>query len=147
MANLKDNIRSLVDTFASDLEVIFRRSALDAVSQALGSSSPAAPRRATTPAASPSSPAPSAPRRAAKSGAGGKRIRRSPAQLDAIGRTIYDYVSQNPGQRAEQIKSALRLRTNDWALPVKKLIDEGRLSAKGEKRATTYVTKGSRPSR
>lgn len=137
--NLKENIRSLVDSFSNELEALFRRAALEAVSQALGTPTAAAPRRAA-PVAAPAPRAASAGRAAPASH--GKRIRRSPAQLDQVAKTIHDYVSQNPGLRAEQIKAALKLRTKDWALPVKKLIDEGQLVAKGEKRATTYVAKG-----
>lgn len=94
-------------------------------------------------AAAPARPAAAAPAPKRASG-GGKRIRRSPAQIETIANTIVDFIAKNPGQRAEQIKGALKLRTNDWALPVKKLLDEGRLTATGEKRATTYVVKGGR---
>jgi predicted transcriptional regulator len=73
--------------------------------------------------------------------AASKRVRRSSTQLESVAASIFAYVEKNPGKRAEDIKAALKLKTSDWALPVKKLLEEGRVSAKGEKRATTYAAK------
>ena len=70
-----------------------------------------------------------------------KRIRRTNADLERTADAIFDHVAKHPGQRAEEIKAALRIDTAAWALPVKKLVDEGRIVTKGNKRSTTYLAK------
>ena len=48
------------------------------------------------------------------------------------------YVKANPGLRIEQINKELGTTTKDLALPIRKLIADGYLKAKGKKRSTTY---------
>jgi predicted transcriptional regulator len=48
------------------------------------------------------------------------------------------FVKANPGLRIEQINKQLGTTTKDLALPIRKLISEGMLKAKGQKRSTTY---------
>ncbi len=147
---LQNDIRKLVDNFVTELEALFRQRALATVMTALSSGArPAArPAPAARKVAAKAAPAPKASAQRPPTGrvkAAGKRVRRSPEQLESVANAIADYVAQHPGQRGEQIKAALKLRTNDWALPVKKLLDEGRITAKGEKRSTTYSIKSSKP--
>ncbi len=136
---LQKELRRRIEAFVTDLEGLVRRAALQAVADALGGGSVAtAPRvRAAT-----KKPAPKAAKatKASKS-APKKRVRRSAADLERAAATILDHVTRNPGQGAEQIKAALGIPTAAWALPVKKLLDEGRIAAKGAKRSTTYVAK------
>jgi predicted transcriptional regulator len=47
-------------------------------------------------------------------------------------------VKNNPGLRIEQINKQLGTTTKDLALPIRKLISDGVVSAKGQKRSTTY---------
>jgi hypothetical protein len=133
---LQKELRRRIEAFVADLEGLVRKAALQAVAQALGGKSggAAAPKKR--------GPAKSAARKKSSAkGAPKKRIRRSAADLERVAASIFDYVSKNPGKRAEEIKSALQIPTASWALPVKRLVDEGRLVAKGAKRSTTYVTK------
>ena len=71
----------------------------------------------------------------------GGRKRRTAKEIDSLAATILEFVEKNPGRRAENIKDALRIPATDWPLPVKKLLEEGRLNTKGEKRATEYYAK------
>ena len=48
------------------------------------------------------------------------------------------FVKKNPGLRIEQINKQLGTTTKDLALPIRKLIAEGAIKAKGQKRSTTY---------
>jgi predicted transcriptional regulator len=48
------------------------------------------------------------------------------------------YVKANPGLRIEQINKELGTTTKDLALPIRKLIADGKITAKGQKRSTTY---------
>ena len=50
-------------------------------------------------------------------------------------------VSENPGQRIEQVGTALGVATKELTLPVRKLVSEKKLSTKCQKRATTYFAK------
>lgn len=123
----------------ADLEGLVREAALQAVAQALG----AGPSSRERPLAS----AKQRPSTNKKAGAGAKvvspkkRVRRSAEDLERAADAILDYVTKNPGKRAEEIKAALGIPTASWALPIKKLVDEGRLVAKGAKRSTTYLAK------
>ncbi len=134
------HIRERVESFVKDLETLIRQAAVAAVADALGvgtgSSKQGSPRIAAAPASASKKAAPSRGRPA--SGGKGKRIRRTIAELDAIGARIVEYIGKNPGQGAEGIKKALKLGANDWALPIKKLVDERKVTSKGKKRATSY---------
>ncbi len=163
MSTTDKHIREAVESFVKELETLIRQAAVAAVADTLGvgagSSSPhlaaaAGARRRGRPAkstlaakAAPAAKASSAPKPGrpasapAARGSKGKRIRRTIKELDAIGVRIHEYIAKNPGQRAEQIKKALRLGANDWALPIKKLVDERQLTTKGQKRSTTYSSK------
>lgn len=158
--SLKQDIQKLVDGFASDLERLVRQAAVRAVSDALGAPAASASKPASLPAKSrvrsnkkpAKAPAKAAAPRAAKAakassaGSRGKtRIRRNDSQINGLANQIHDYVASHPGQRAEQIKAALKISSGNWGLPIKRLIDSGRLVAKGEKRATTYTRGVARP--
>lgn len=122
----------------ADLEGLVREAALQAVAQALGAGPSSRERPLASAKQRPSTK---------KAGAGAKvaspkkRIRRSAEDLERAADAIFDYVTKNPGKRAEEIKAALGIPTASWALPIKKLVDEGRLVAKGAKRSTTYLAK------
>ncbi len=165
MSKTNDQIRERVETFVKDLEALIREAAVGAVAAALGvggaaaakassSASPATksaapkvakrakaakPAAAKPAAAKPAAAKPAAAKPAAKAAKGSKkRIRRSAKEIGAMGQRISEFIGKNPGLRAEQIKKALKLSDTDWALPIKKLVDERRLTVKGQKRATTY---------
>jgi hypothetical protein len=136
---LQRELRKRIEAFVTDLEGLVRRAALQAVAQALGGSVPARaaeqPARRGRPkkgAAKPSKPSKPAPK---------KRVRRTAADLERTAAAILDHVSKHPGQGAEEIKAALHLATAAWALPIKKLVDEGRIVTRGAKRSTTYAAK------
>jgi hypothetical protein len=132
---LQKELRKRIEAFVADLEGLVREAALQAVADALGVGGVATAKRATrAPKRAPS-------KRAEQPKAASKRIRRSAEDLERVASAIFDYVAKNPGKRAEEIKSALQIPTASWALPVKKLVDEGRLVARGAKRSTTYVAK------
>jgi predicted transcriptional regulator len=51
---------------------------------------------------------------------------------------FHQFVAKHPGLRIEQINKQLGTTTKDLALPIRKLIADGSLKAKGKKRSTTY---------
>ena len=68
--------------------------------------------------------------------------KRRPEELEALSAKFIDFVAKNPGLRIEQINKELGTTTKDLALPIRKLIAEGALKGKGQKRATTYFASG-----
>jgi len=135
MPSLNDQIRLRVEAFVSELESLIREAALQSISEALGGKSVTHRRP---------SPAPRPHRSEAEprhSGGKKARIRRSLSQLAAVADRVHAYVSENPGKRGEEIKSALKIGTKEWARPVQMLIESGRVTTKGEKRATSYFAK------
>jgi hypothetical protein len=127
---IQAQIKSKIENFASELEGLVRRAALDAVADALGTNRA----RATGNVGRPSI-AKGAPK---KTGRGGRRpsLASGPAAEE-----ILKHIKSNPGQRAEQVRAALGVAKNVWVPAVKKLIDEKKISKKGQKRATTYTAK------
>jgi len=64
--------------------------------------------------------------------------KRNSDELDKLADSFLAYVHKHPGMRIEQINKQLGTSTKDLALPIRKLIAEGALKTKGEKRSTTY---------
>jgi hypothetical protein len=67
-----------------------------------------------------------------------KGAKRTSADLDQLGDDFHAYVLKNPGLRIEQINKQLGTTTKDLALPIRKMIADGSLKTKGEKRSTQY---------
>jgi hypothetical protein len=67
-----------------------------------------------------------------------KAGKRTSEEIEVLSGRLYDFIKANPGQRTEQIGTALGLTTRELVLPMRKLIRDGQLKTKGQKRATTY---------
>ena len=70
---------------------------------------------------------------------GDRGARRAPADLEALSKRFASFVHANPGLRIEQINKQLGTTTRDLALPIRKLVANGVIDARGHRRATTYV--------
>lgn len=68
----------------------------------------------------------------------GRGAKRSGDELDKLADQFHAFVTKHPGLRIEQINKQLGTTTKDLALPIRKLIAEGALKTKGEKRSTAY---------
>ena len=85
-----------------------------------------------------------------KGGRGARPLRakgekRTQDELEASADRFLEFVHKNPGLRIEQINKQLGTTTKDLALPIRKLIAEGLLKGKGEKRSRQYfATEGKR---
>jgi hypothetical protein len=71
-------------------------------------------------------------------GRGGRGAKRTSDELDGLAESFHSFVAKHPGLRIEQINKQLNTTTKDLALPIRKLIAEGAIKTKGEKRSTTY---------
>jgi hypothetical protein len=69
---------------------------------------------------------------------GGRGAKRTAADLEALSEQVASFIRANPGLRIEQINKEMGTTTKDLALPIRKLIADGAINAKGQKRSTTY---------
>jgi hypothetical protein len=77
--------------------------------------------------------------KAAKRSAGGKR---TPEEIEKLASQLLAYIAKNPEQRSEQIAEATKLTTGELVLPIKRLLTEKKVKAKGKARGTTYTAAG-----
>ena len=69
---------------------------------------------------------------------GDRGSKRTAADLEVLSDKFASFVKANPGLRIEQINKELGTTTRDLALPIRKLIADRMVSAKGHKRSTMY---------
>src|SRR6185437_15435957 len=147
MANIDDEIRSMIESFAADISAVVRRKALDAVASVLGNGA-AAPRLKSAESAGRAHAAPrakaapaaksAAPKAASKKAARAPGAKRPPLELVKLTDKLASYIQANPGARMEAIAKALATPTRDLNLPVKKLLAGKKIRVQGHKRATEY---------
>ena len=126
---MQPDIRTLVEDFATQLEQITRRMALEQVMEALSGQAGASPtgkRRGRPPGAK-------------NKTAGGKRVRRSSADLQKMSGALLAHVKAHPGQRGDQIAAALRSDVTTIRKPMKALIAAKKVKTKGQRRGMTYA--------
>ena len=165
MSTIDDEIRSRTEAFATDLTILVRRMALEAVSSALNAGGnaggvaartgkladiAAAPARRGRPkklvAVVPAAKAGPVSRQAAKGTASRKPAapkrssgeKRPPAELAKLTEKLGEYIKAHPGLRMEAIGKALGSPTRELNLPVKKLLAGKKIRSEGHKRATQY---------
>ena len=132
MNDFQNDMNHVVQGFVAQITELARRAALETLESAFGGKPS---RVAAAPAV-----AAMAPPSAARTGRprGGRGAKRSPADLEALSEKFAAFVKANPGLRIEQINKELGTTTKDLALPIRKLIADKEISAKGQKRSTTY---------
>jgi hypothetical protein len=123
MANYQSELQKLVDGFVAQLSEIWRRQAIDSLTGMGGGRGQGG--------------------RAGGSdlslGRGrGRGAKRTAEELEQLADAFVEFVSKNPGLRIEQINKQLGTTTKDLALPIRKLLEDGVVKAKGKKRSTAY---------
>lgn len=121
MSDLQAEMNRVVNVFVTQITDLAKRAAIDTLETALGKQLSS-----------------SIVRGGSGSGARHKGSKRSSNELDKMAEMFYSYVTKHPGMRIEQINKSLGTTTKDLALPIRKLIADGELKTKGEKRSTTY---------
>jgi hypothetical protein len=129
MSDFQTEMNRVVQGFVAQITELARRAAIDTLESAFGGRGGRG--------------APVAAALAANLGRvgrprGGRGAKRSSADLEALSERFASFVAASPGLRIEQINKQLGTTTKDLALPIRKLISEGRIKAKGQKRSTTY---------
>ncbi len=130
MSNFEQQINQRVQAFVAEITELARKQAFDTLSSALQGAGlfggrgrggrNGAGRRG---------------RAALATSAGG---RRSADQIEATCEALLSQIGSNPGQRIEQIGSAIGMRTKDLALPIRKLVAQKQIRTEGQRRATRY---------
>ena len=128
---LDREIRTRIDSFLADLSNLVKTSTLQAVHGALGaamgngvSATIAAPSRG-----------PGRPRK------GDKRGKRTTEDVLKTADAVLAYVTENNGQRLEEISRGLSISTKNLKLPVAKLMEGKKLRTKGAKRGMRYFAR------
>lgn len=119
MSNYQDQMQQLVRDFVGQLGELYQRAVVDALGGSLGGGKSG--------------------KSASSSASRGKGQKRSEEELDKLADSFVAFVGKNPGLRIEQINKQLGTTTKDLALPIRKLVAEKRIKAKGAKRSTTYA--------
>jgi hypothetical protein len=122
MSDFESEMNRVVQGFVAQITDLARRAAINTLETALGKSSNGRGRPASI----------------IRSAGRGRGAKRSSDELDKLQDKFLDFVKNNPGLRIEQINKQLGTTTKDLALPIRKLVSEGGLKTKGEKRSTQY---------
>ena len=136
MSDFQTEMNRTVQGFVAQITELARRAAIDTLESAFGGRLPVAAGRA--PAIAIADLTGASLVRGVGRPRGGRGAKRTSADLDALSDRFASFVKANPGLRIEQINKQLGTTTKDLALPIRKLIADGTLSAKGQKRSTTY---------
>jgi hypothetical protein len=132
MSEFQNEMNQAVQGFVAQITELARRAAMDTLESAFGGGPGRAggTRRAIV-AATGGVAQVGRPR-------GGRGAKRTAADLEALSEKFATFVKANPGLRIEQINKELGTTTKDLALPIRKLIADKMISAKGAKRSTQY---------
>ncbi|HEU4733799.1 MAG TPA: hypothetical protein VFT22_38165 [Kofleriaceae bacterium] len=129
MSDFQNEMNHAVQGFVVQITELARRAAMNTLESAFGGSQAGRGRAAVGAGA--------ALVRAAR-GRGGRGVKRTAADLEMLSEKFASFVKAHPGLRIEQINKELGTTTKDLALPIRKLISDGKIIAKGQKRSTTY---------
>lgn len=124
------SIQKLVNNFVEQLEGLWRQEIVAALGG--GKTSISKPKNGNSSGGSNGSSV------SGVSGGNGHGVKRTAEDLDQLAAQFVDFVKANPGLRIEQINKQLGSTTKALALPIRKLLAEGRIKANGQKRSTTY---------
>ena len=130
MNDFQNQMNHTVQGFVAQITELARRAALDTLESAFGG----------RPARGGAAPVVVAPTSAGRVGRprGGRGVKRTPADLEALSEQFASFVKSHPGLRIEQINKEMGTTTKDLALPIRKMIGDGSLKVKGKKRSTAY---------
>lgn len=132
MADFQTEMTNTVNNFVAQISELARRAALDTLESAFGGQGVrGAGLAAVVAGAAAGTARVGRPR-------GGRGAKRTSADIEAMSRQVVAFVKANPGLRIEQINKELGTVTKHLALPIRKLLAEGVITSKGQKRSTTY---------
>ena len=140
MNDFQSEMNRTVQGFVAQISELARRAALDTLESAFGGQVARGNGSAITAVVANGARAERVER--VERARGGARPRpgakRSAADLDVLSDRFAAFVKANPGLRIEQINKELGTVTKELALPIRKLLADGTITSKGQKRSTTY---------
>jgi hypothetical protein len=134
MSDFQNEMNHTVQGFVAQITELARRAAINTLESAFNGRAGSRAAASATPAAAPAAAG------VARAGRprGGRGAKRTAEDLGALSEKFASFVKANPGLRIEQINKQLGTTTKDLALPIRKLVAGKVISAKGQKRSTTY---------
>jgi len=138
MSDFQSEMNRTVQGFVAQISELARRAAIDTLESAFAGR--ATTRSSTAASAAIAAVPASNGERAERTRGGRPRVgaKRTSADLVALSDRFASFVKANPGLRIEQINKELGTVTKDLALPIRKLLADGVITSKGQKRSTTY---------
>jgi predicted HTH transcriptional regulator len=121
MSNFQAEIQKLVDDFVLHITDLWRRKAIESLTDLNGGTGRGRGKAIASIGRS-----------------RGRGAKRTAEELDQLADSFVEFVKANPGLRIEQINKQLGTSTKELALPIRKLLTDGVLKAKGKKRSTAY---------
>jgi hypothetical protein len=115
--DVEQKLRDCVESFVTDLDLLMRRAALQALEETF------------SPAGSMGS----------RSRPGAKR---TPAELEQLQERLLETITLNPGLRVEALSDVMDVPSRELTLPIRKLLGGRKIKKKGQKRATSYFARG-----
>jgi hypothetical protein len=139
MLDPQREIQALVDTFVADLSQLAKRIAIEQIKAAFQFGAPSLPPYSSS-APSASSPfALTSPAPAASAGRGrGRRGARDNRDLEGLRDKLVAQITEQPGQRTEDLNAALGTETQQIAPVLRKLVAEQHVRTEGARRGTRY---------
>lgn len=129
MTDIAKRIRSKIETFTSEIAALVREDALRQVTEAIGAArGTATARRKDTVAKVTRSKKPRGEKRTA-------------SDLAVTADHVLQWIRGNPGQGVEHIAKGIAIDSRDLKLPIKKLLADGVIKTKGQRRGTKYTAK------
>lgn len=122
MSDLQSKVNRTVQGFVADVVELVRQTAVETLQVAF---------------ADPAATGPMVVRTGRGPGAGPSR-RRTPEDLDVLARRLAIVIRVNPGLRIAELGERLGTPPRRLTVPIRKLIAEGTILARGIRRATTY---------
>lgn len=140
-------LESHIQAFVTEISSLVRVAALEAVRDALGGGASPARRGPGRPRGTGRrGPGRTSKAMAARPARGGKRVKRTTADVDATARNLLAYVKANDGKRMDEIATAMGTTVKDLVLPAQRLLATKAVKTSGQRRGTKYhVGGGSMP--
>ena len=147
MSNAKDDLRTRVNSFVTEVSDLVRQATMGEVLEALKNAEHQAPaRRAASPAKIASAREERAtptrkPGRPAKAPIAATRPgqQRTPDFLAQLMDRVHRHIKANPGQGVGAIAASLNTSTKELSLLLRKLVNEKKIVSTGKKRGTRYL--------
>lgn len=142
MLDPQREIQALVDTFVADLSQLAKRIAIEQIKAAFEFGAPSLPpyssSASSAPLSAPSTFALTSPGATAPAAKGRGRRARDNKDVEGLRDKLVAVITEQPGQRTEDLNAALGTETQQIAPVLRKLVAEQHVRTEGARRGTRY---------